>query len=304
MQITGDIYVQDDILEAEKEAFWDHPMLEPVPVDHAEDVSLGEHLRIKGRTPELGLWPERFPDGIGLIKRLRDRHPITSEFNRLFMSTCRDDGEAMCKAEWVELCKKNARDRGIHTMTGKRVGGDTYTGVDLAFSKSDSADYTAIFTIEILPSMHRKILDVQFGKWSAPEIKNRILDVHNRYGSIVRVENNSAQKMLIDLMADENRGMPIKGHTTGNNKANPTTGVHAVFNDMAHGLWLIPNDAAGRCHPAIQRWIDECLYYTPDSHTGDLLMSSWFCREQARAYGALRKEEQGKNSGLSGLLAR
>jgi hypothetical protein len=119
-------------------------------------------------------------------------------------------------------------------------------------------------------------------------LKDKILATHHRYDSILRVENNAAQKMLVDILAQENIGLPIKGHATGQNKANISTGVHAVFNDMAHGLWLIPNDKQGRVHPNVQVWIDECLYYTPDKHSGDILMASWFAREQAREFGALR----------------
>jgi hypothetical protein len=319
MQINGDVYIKDGITggiarktkvgkkEVTKVEPWDHPLLVPTEKD-AADQSFGERCRIQGHKDDDVLWPERFPDGPGLLERLRERHPITSEFNRLFMSMCRDDGEAMCKAEWIEKCKAKAREMKVFSLTESRHGGDTYTGVDLAFSKSDSADYCALFTFEVLDSGHRKILDIERGKWSGAELKAKILDVHNRYDSILRVENNAAQQMIVDLLAQENIGLPIKGHTTGQNKANISTGVHSIFNDMAHGLWLIPNDANGRVHKNVQIWIDESLYYTPEAHTGDVLMASWFAREQARLYGALRPknaEDTARDHGMGlNIMAR
>lgn len=302
MQVTGDIFVRDDVAVKDGlQPAWDDDELIPAADG---DTIFGEHLRLKGRKPFDVLWKELYPDGPRFLQTMRNRYPISVTFNKLFMCTARDDDEALCKAEWIEKCKKAARDRGIHSLTESRSGTSTYTGVDLAFSKRTGADYSAIFTFEVLASGHRQILDIQFGRWSAVDLKAKIVQTHRRYDSVVRVENNGAQDLLVQLLVDENVGISIRPHQTGNNKVNPLTGIHAVFNDMAHGWWLIPNDVDGRCHPAVQRWIDECLYYVPDKHTGDVLISSWLAREQAREYGDLIRSSGPSGGGSMDVLSR
>jgi hypothetical protein len=37
----------------------------------------------------------------------------------------------------------------------------------------------------------------------------------------------------------------------------------------------------------VQQWVDDCLYYQPDAHTGDVLMAAYLAREQAREFGMM-----------------
>jgi hypothetical protein len=53
---------------------------------------------------------------------------------------------------------------------------------------------------------------------------------------------------------------------------------------MANGAWAFPN-RGGVCHPNIQRLIDDCLYYVPSKHTGDVLMSLFIAHEIAKKFG-------------------
>lgn len=276
MSVDGYLYIKDDVMASKT---WDHPYLRP---SEGGDSSLGERVRVNA--PGNKLWPEGFKE---TEETLKQRYPIDAERLRLFYSVCRDDASAFCKAEWIELCKAKARKFGFHTMTATKKGQQTYTGVDLAVSVKDSGDDVAIFTFEVLPDGHRLILDLQIGKWDGPTIVTKLIDVHKRYGSIIRVENNAAQEFLVQFLRKEAIGVPVKSHMTGAQKANPNYGVMSIFSELAAGAWLIPNDKDGNVHPNIQRWIDECLYYTPESHTGDALMASWIAREQARAFGAL-----------------
>ncbi len=107
-------------------------------------------------------------------------------------------------------------------------------------------------------------------------------------------------------MRAKNSYLPLKPHCTGRSKAHPEHGVPGVFMDMFNGAWLIPNDAQGNVHPFVERWINECLYYSPAKHTGDVLMSSYFAREQAREFGALSGPMPPNNGGAIGqaLLTR
>jgi len=170
-------------------------------------------------------------------------------------------------------------------MSSYNGSNPTITGVDLAVGRGAQYDQTALFTFEQHQNGKRQIIDIEFGQWDAPTIVDKLFQKAQAYGSIVRVENNAAQDYLIQFARARNASIPIKAHATGRAKAHPEFGVEGIFIEIQNGAWVIPCDTSGRCHPAVQRWVDECLYYQAGSHVGDLLMASWFAREQARDLG-------------------
>lgn len=204
MQVTGDIYLKDDVDMLAAGKMWDSDLFVEVP---GGDAALGVRFRIKPDVVKeyqkfmkfrFGLEPSNdnmlwdpHPT-IKSIDELKRKHQIAAEFNRLYMSHTRDDGSAMCKMEWIEHSKRNARERGIYKLP-KRVtdGNRVFTGVDLAISKKDGSDDTAFFTIEILPSGHRLIIDIEIGKLHGPEIKRELVRAHKDYQGVFRVENNA-----------------------------------------------------------------------------------------------------------------
>jgi hypothetical protein len=299
MQVDGHIYVNDKAGDeyAFNRQYWDHPMVRPAPGAGA-DPTFGERLRINpavaggAHTETSALWPERFNGD--WEAQLRRDHPIDIERLRLFYSVCRDDGSAYCKAEWVENCKRNARMLGYHQLgrwTGNPKG--TYGGLDIAVSRNEGSDDVAFFIFEVLSTGHRLIVDIDYGKYDGPTIVRKLAAYAKKYGLIVRVENNAAQDLLLQFTREADVSIPIRPHTTGRNKAHPEHGVLSIFVELYNGAWIIPNDKLGRCDPKVQRWIDECLYYRPERHTGDVLMACWFAREQARKFGALPSKTPG-----------
>lgn len=309
MDIAGNIQVSDDerLITLGRNP-WTHKSLRPASKSPSE-----ENYRLREHDPdpnnETPLWPERnfyipetqerkpatnWDEAVKMahehIAELRTRH-LPSEFNRMFMNQCRDDGTAMCKLEWIEECKRKARERKYFAPVGNYDGENpTFTGVDLAFRKGQHADYTALFTFEVFPDGHRRVLDVEFGQWDAPTITDKVVQKHQNYNSMVAVEDNAAQKAIIDFLKNRDVSLPIKSHTTtGKNKSNLDFGVQSIFVELMNGAWLIPNDKHGKCHPSVQEWVNQCLYYSPSTHTGDILMSSWIGRELARKCGVLRR---------------
>jgi hypothetical protein len=226
------------------------------------------------------LWPTRY--SWEQIEALRTKH-LPHRFNQLYFCICRADDTARCKTDWIDRCK--AHGRGITLVTEYNGANTTFTGVDLAVGKGASYDATAFFTFEHLPDGKRKILDVEFGQWDAPTIVSKLIDKAQRYKSIVRVENNAAQDYIRQFARAQNASVPIRAHATGRGKAHPEYGVEGLFIELQNGAWIIPCDIHGRCHPAVQQWVNDCLYYQPDAHTGDVLMAAYLAREQAREFG-------------------
>lgn len=248
--------------------------------------------------PETGKprWPERWPMDRIKAKAL-DLGSV--EFTRQMLCEARDDSDAKFKKVWIEKCLRLGEGKQMNSVGLKIVprGYSIYTGVDLAVQKKDSSDLTVFFTIAVDPLGNRHVLSCESGRWAGPEIVNRIIDVHHRFQSIIIVENNAAQDFIIQF-ARQRSAVPIRPFTTGRQKAHPEFGIESIGTELENGKWIIPNQK-GHCHPEIQAWIDEMLYYDPKAHTGDRLMASWFARE-----GAIAAHRQVETFSGSSFLSR
>lgn len=223
-------------------------------------------------------WPERWPD-----ERIQQKALELGPFEtaRQLMCEARDDATARFPKAAIDLALQLGE--GTSMASALQVvppGYRTYTGVDLAVQQKDSSDSTALVTIAVDPYGTRSILNVESGKWTAPEIVQRIRNIYLRYQSIMVVENNASQNFLVQWV-QYGDAMPIIPFTTGRNKAHPEHGVESLAVEMAAGKWRIPNHG-GRCHREIQGLVDEMLFYDPVAHTGDKLMALWFAREGIR----------------------
>ena len=139
---------------------------------------------------------------------------------------------------------------------------------------------TVIFTIALDERRRKVVMEIQAGRWPAPEIVLRIHNVIHRYNSQVFVEDNQAQAFIAQWAGQD--GMPVRGFTTtGQNKYNEHFGIESLAVELRNGGWIIPSDAGQE----VETWIHEMLFYSPDSHTGDRLMAAWLARECSRSAG-------------------
>lgn len=242
------------------------------------------------------LWPDRY--SWERIERLRADH-LPYHFNQSYLCIVRDEATARCKIEWVEQCKDQGRGLTL-TSAPTSSNGAVFTGVDLAVGKNAVHDATAFFTFEQLPDGKRRILDIEVGQWDGPTIVEKIIGKAQRYGSIVRVETNAAQEYILQFARARNAAIPIRGHMTGRQKAHPEFGIEGLFIELRNGAWVIPCSSLGVCHPAVQRFIDACLYYQPHEHTDDVLLAAWLAREQARELNLIAGRAP-MSGGVSGL---
>lgn len=223
-------------------------------------------------------WPQRWPLE-RIAAKVRELGPV--EAARQLMCEARDDASSRFKREWIEVALRLGD--GTSLASALQIlppGYRTYTGVDLAVQQRDASDETCLFDIAVDPYGNRSVLCIETGKWSGPEIVNRINQHHARYQSIVIVENNAAQDFIVQF-ARAGSAVPIIPFTTGRNKAHPEFGIEGLATEFASGKWRIPN-RGGIMHPEVAKWVDEMLFYNPAAHTGDRLMASWFAREGCR----------------------
>lgn len=233
-----------------------------------------------------------------------------TEFARMMMCQARSDEDARFQAAWIDACKLRGRGYPFFKDLEELVAwvGDAYwkkrgivwqfdqhpfrfppgfaviTSADLGVSGRDAADPSVLFTILVWPDGTRQVLEVQRGRWQAPEIIRRIVDTHQRFRGAVFVESNAAQDYLIQWLSQDHPEILVRGFRTGTNKRSRAFGVESIAGELEGRLWLIPSNEDGSVHPNIRVWEQEMLYYSADGHTGDVLMSAWIAREAARAY--------------------
>ena len=249
------------IAEATTEALSDQPgEVEPLAPGVMDDAALAEKIEELGPIFELMM--------------LRNQLPAETE--------------GRFRRSWFDDCLKLGKGLSFCSTWDPR-NGPTYTGVDLGHRKKPGADLTVLFTVAVLPSGHRQVIDIRSGRWKAPEILDQIRDVYRRYGSIVAVENNSAQNYLLDFAAELDT-LPIREHETGPvNKYDQAHGVESLGLELRQQRWILPcTDESDRERgplippPEMAAAIKGAMGYDPTRHVSDHLMAWWICREAIR----------------------
>jgi len=230
------------------------------------------------------IWPEQFSRE--RLRKIRD-DMTPGNFARKYLCQARAAETARFKQEWIDGAKvlgapfRHFPLGRLQKNNGARLA--TFTGVDLAIGRKADSDLTVLFTIAVDERGRRIVLDVQSGRWQAPEILARLKATHDRYDSMITVEDNGAQAFLLQWAMDW--GVPVRPFTTSaKNKYDERFGVESLAVEMMNGKWVIPSGGVGPLDPELQAWIQEMLYYDPEAHTGDRLMASWFARESARHF--------------------
>ena len=231
------------------------------------------------------LWPERY--SIARINEIRYGSEgrggmLPHEFARLFLCEPLDPTATRCQRAWIERCKQ----RGIGKQLLDHYDGPlpTYTGVDLGVGPGKKHDPTVFFTFSRHKDGSREILNIESGRFTGPEIIDKLVGKSQRYGSVTRVETNAAQDFIRQFALEKQRDLRVQAHaTSASNKYDKDFGVESIFTEFQNGAWIIPCDSNGRCDPEVQNFVDECMYYQPPpAHTGNALMAAWLGREASR----------------------
>lgn len=252
-------------------------------------------------------WPEKWDD-----ERIEDARDIMGpiEFARAFLCRARDEGESPFDKDALEAAVNRADEFQVDLTYAVRTedfpGYGIYHGVDLAVTKNAGSHLTSITSVLLdLSSGTRQHLWTESGRWSSREIADRIIDHERRYGGVFIVENNAAQRWIIDIVYNRVSTLPeaervyptIIPFTTGKQKAHPQFGVEGLAVEIARTdgpVWIFPDSGPDEAVREAIELRGEMLYYSRGAHTGDRLMGLWFAREGCRR-GALagRPEREG-----------
>ena len=318
MDVVGNIVTLDDAdpaVRIDGGEHWDTELLRPGPVPY-------ERLTAHDPDPRnlALLWPSKFPhpykrgercgpqDLLAQQKALAtfkaSMHPVV--FQKEQMMLAKDEENAWFRTEWFEWCKDKAREMGFFALVDSYDGQyPTFTGVDLGINIGEHNDDTSFFTFCVLPTGHRRILDIEYGKFDGARKMQKVGEKHRQFGSwVIMVESNGGQKMLVEWALDNDVSLPVRAQQTTAMKTHVEMGIPALATEVYNKAWLIPN-RQGVVDERVQRWIDEAVNYVPDKHTGDVLMSSYLAQQGARQWGigTGAQATQG-DTGLGDFLSR
>ena len=162
----------------------------------------------------------------------------------------------------------------------------TVAGLDLAGSNRKG---TCLIILAVSPDQYRTRVpvSVRFGAWNGKQIaevlSNAIQIWHIRH---TKIEDNSLQDTIIDLLSVINPQIEVSGFTTSANKRDPEIGLPSLDQEFERGLWRVadPHYADVSCNCDWCLWKRQMLNY-PAVENADGVMSSWFVREAAVELG-------------------
>lgn len=281
---------------------------------HPEDLSVElvkergfAHLQypIYHRTTNECTWPERWPEA-----KIQDRKikigPL--EFARLFLCLPRDEGAQAFTPESIERTLHRGRGRVlVPYLRDQDVPDDVIivTGVDLAVTRRMKGAESAFYTVYVHPNTHRQVIGARSGRWGAREILTNLAEVGDAYGGVAVVEDNSAQKYLIEMAneLDLDISIPVLSHTTGKNKIDAELGIDSMAAEFDAGRWILPSGRGGKSastlEPEIRKLKSELEVYDQISHPGDRLMALWIARTYILKVLRRRRSRQGREGDVT-----
>ena len=180
-----------------------------------------------------------------------------------------DDAKRRIKAAWVEQCMV----RGLPVVERwNPADAPTITAVDVATGKG--RDRTVLVTIAVLPAGFLRVLKVESCDVTGPEILERVTKAWQAFGSLVVIENNGAQSLLIDHAPPQ---LQVARFTTTAKNRHGVTGLDHVGLQLEQRRISIPADHDGQpADEGIAELVRACLEYAgPETHTPDALQAMW-----------------------------
>ena len=169
----------------------------------------------------------------------------------------------------------------------------TAIGVDLAISKKERSDNSAIAVWGLDDNRKRVLLYLDYGKWSTDETKMKIVEAYHNFHPVkVRVENVAFQDMLRQQVAED---IPVEGfHTTASKKFNPETGLAHLSMLLEQGNMVIPTSRRDNDnYKKVCDLVSQMQTYSYDQHAGDALMASWFALDILKDFDRKMADNRG-----------
>lgn len=251
------------------------------------------------------LWPELFPYRDLYAQRLFN----SFSFQRMMMCDASQNPNQIIKEEWIqESLRKGKKLKLQRPVRYGLTTSDTTGGLDLAISEKDTADYTALITVDMveygmdeIKTGDYVIRDLISGHFSPAKTRQIVKEAFFDIGhSELRVESVGFQQSIVNDLIDV-PGMAgyVKGYKTGSEKNDEFIGVNVIATLFEQGKIIIPaDDRDVRTMEEVSALLAE-LRSWPLGHTGDRLMALWFAISAMREHKKTGWNFPGMNDPLS-----
>lgn len=246
-------------------------------------------------------------------------------YARAFLCEPRDEGTRVFKGEWIQKARTKGaghvprfsveraftRDGELRNQADiDRLGvlmaseWKIVIGLDLATGETEKkrkTDFSCFNVVALDPQWNRHLFWIEKGRWSGPEILQRMRVFEARYHpDLWMVETNGTQKWMLQFAREVPDFGPVQAHHTGTQKWSESLGIESIGAEMKAGRWVIPSPNVGetdaayraRLSPEAARAYDlmlelqtHLLDFTRVGHTPDDVMSLWFSQRGAERLG-------------------
>lgn len=158
-------------------------------------------------------------------------------------------------------------------------------GLDLA-GKSRRGTCLAILALCPDETRTRVPVSIEFGAWNSTEIAYHVSDAIKTWEvRHTKIEDNSLQDAIIDLIELTSPDLELSGFTTSWNKRDPDIGLPSLDREFERRMWKIPDP-----HESDDCVCDHCVWLRqmrnyPAVDSADGVMAVWFAREAALELG-------------------
>tara|TARA_R100000353_G_scaffold41_4_gene78 strand:- start:677 stop:2296 length:1620 start_codon:yes stop_codon:yes gene_type:complete len=222
----------------------DHPMY----LNNDELNKLAKTKRHIHEEAEAPLWPERFP--IEDLKRRERLNP--REFASLYQQQPYIEGGNIIKTEWWQKYPADLKPENFVSLV---------IGVDTAFKKTETADYSAAVTAGMDRNGDIYIIDIMRGKFDFPELKQRLIRLNNVWrGRGLRamyIEDKASGQSIIQELKRES-GMSIIPYKVVHDKVSR---VNAILPLIEGGRIFLPDQSEW-----LDPFIDEAVSFPNGNH--------------------------------------
>ena len=188
-------------------------------------------------TDQVALWPERFP-----IEELERRQRLNPrEFASLYQQQPYIEGGNLLKQEWWRFYPEDLKPESFPVIV---------IGVDTAFKKTESADYSVAVVAGLDRTGDIYIIDIVRDKWDFPELKQRLIRLNNQWrGRGLRamyIEDKASGQSIIQELKRES-GLAVIPYKVVHDKVSR---VNAIIPLIEGGRIFVPEAS---------KWLDKFM---------------------------------------------
>jgi hypothetical protein len=195
---------------------------------------------------------------------------------------CAGDEASTIHGDWVALALRRGATESLRLSLNNR--GEPFwvtrakwparvlCGLDPSVGNSSKSDLSALVTVYVHADGTREIIEVQSGRWSGPQILQRVDSAFERFGPARLVlESNGSQAFLEHFARERGARWPLETWTTGRGERSLQWLAERFGAELAGGRWIFPSIGGAPATPELQKLVNDLHVYSPRDHVPDRL---------------------------------